>query len=115
MRNLITLLPAATAVASPPVGADAHPGDESIACGGAQRRSAAQEGAVAAGRSQRARVVDPGSMGQSTTPGSARLTRPPHPEDSGTDPSAGRGSGETSGDAAADTLGCFHPIRNHGP
>jgi hypothetical protein len=30
--------PAATAVASPPVSSDAHPGDESIACSGAQRR-----------------------------------------------------------------------------
>ena len=33
-------------------GADAHAGDESTACGGAQRRAAAQEGAVAAGGSQ---------------------------------------------------------------
>ena len=35
--------PAATAVASTSVGADAHPGDESVACGGAQRGPAAQE------------------------------------------------------------------------
>ena len=53
-------------------------------------------------RSQRTGVVDPGSLGQSTTPGPARLTRPTHSEDPGTDPSAGRGGGEASRDAAAD-------------
>ena len=72
---------AATAVASTPVGADAHPRDESIACGGAQRRSAAQESTMAAGRSQPTGVVDTGSLGQPTTPGPARLTRPTQPED----------------------------------
>ena len=41
---------AATAVASTPLGADAHAGDESVACGGTERRVAAQEGAVAASR-----------------------------------------------------------------
>ena len=41
---------AAAAVASTPLGADAHAGDESVACGGTERRVATQEGAVAASR-----------------------------------------------------------------
>ena len=55
---------AATAVASASIGADAHAGDESIACGGTQRRPAAQEGAVAAGGSQGTGVDCAGSVGQ---------------------------------------------------
>jgi hypothetical protein len=82
--------PAATAVASTPVGADAHPRDASIACCGAQRRSAAQESTMAAGRSQSTGVVDTGSLVQPTTPGPARLTRPTQPEDPRVDPGAGR-------------------------
>jgi len=93
---------AATAVASAPVSADAHAGDESVACGSAQRRSAAQESLMAAGGSQATGVVDPGTMGEAATPGPARLIRPTHAEDPGTDPSAGRGSREATGDAAAD-------------
>src|ERR1700736_5571875 len=77
---------AATAVASAPVGADAHPRDESIACCGAQRRSAAQESIMAAGRSPGIGVVDTGSLGQPTTPRPARLTRSIYSEDPGTDP-----------------------------
>src|SRR5437870_7713813 len=39
---------AATVVASTSAGADAHPGDESVACGSPQRRSTTEEGIVAA-------------------------------------------------------------------
>ena len=42
---------AATVVASASAGADAHASDESVACRSAERRSAAQESIVAAGRS----------------------------------------------------------------
>ena len=88
---------AATAVASASPGADAHAGDESVACGGAERRAAAQEGVVAAGRSQATGIDRAGSVGQPATAGPARLTRPTDAEDPGTDASAGRGSGEASG------------------
>ena len=83
---------AATAVASAPVGADAHPPHESTAWGGAQRRTATQESVVAAGRAQGTGVVATGSLGQPTTPGPAGLTRPTHAKDPGTDASAGGGS-----------------------
>src|SRR4029077_8516979 len=94
--------PATTAVASASTGADSHAGDESAARGGAQRRTATQESAVAAGRSPGTGVVRTGSLGQPATPGLARLTRPNDAEDPGTDACVGGGSGEASGDAAAD-------------
>jgi hypothetical protein len=55
--------PAAVPVTSASLGADAHAGDESVACGGAQRGSAAQEGAGAAGGAQRTGVVETGRPG----------------------------------------------------
>src|SRR5208283_433739 len=93
---------AATAVASASTGAEAHAGDESAACGAAERRPAAQEGVVAAGGPQGTGVHRTGALGQPTAAGSARLTRPTDAEDPGTDACAGRGSREASGDAAAD-------------
>src|SRR5207237_1332067 len=85
--------PAATALASASVGPDAHAPHESAACGSTQRRSAAQEGAVAVGGSQRTGVLSACSLGQQTTSGFARCTRPTHSEDPGTDPCVGRRGG----------------------
>src|SRR5580658_8836937 len=88
---------AATAVAS--AGADAPAGDEPVAWGSAQRRSATQEGVVASRRPQGTGVDRPGSVGHAST---ARLTRLTDAEDPATDACAGRGSGEASSDAAVD-------------
>ena len=63
---------------------------------------AAQEGGVAAGRSQGTGIHRTGALGQPTKAGPARPTRPTDTEDPGTDACAGRGSGEASGDTAAD-------------
>src|SRR5579859_602296 len=93
---------AATAVASASAGADAHAGDEPVACGSAQRRSATQEGVVASRRPQGIGVDRIGSVGHASTARLARLTRPTDAEDPGTDACSGRGSGEASGDAALD-------------
>ena len=93
---------AATAVASASAGADAHAHHESVACGGSERRSAAQESAVAAGWSQRTGIVSARSMGTPTSPRPARLTRPTDSEDPGLDASARRGSGEAASGAATD-------------
>src|SRR4029077_1044880 len=94
--------PATTAVASASTGANAHVCDESAARCGPHLRTAAQESAVAAGRSPGTGVVRTGSLGQPAAPGPARLTRPTDAEDSGTDSCVGSGSREASGDAAAD-------------
>ena len=115
---------AAAAVASAPIGADAHAGDESVACGGTERRVAAQEGAVAASRPGRVGVDCIGTVGEPATPGPARLTRPADAEDPGTDACAGTGGREASGDATADDASRSRPAdstslrvgdRNAGP
>src|SRR5215467_4700051 len=54
------------------------------------------------GRSQGVGIDRTGSVGQSTAPGSARLTGSTDAEDSGTHSGIRRGSGEASGDATAD-------------
>ena len=77
-------------------------GSETWLGGCAQRRTATQESAVAAGRSPGTGVVGPSALGQSATPGSARLTRPTDAEDPGTNSCFGGGSREASGDTAAD-------------
>ena len=57
---------------------------------------------VAADRSQGTRVDRTSSVGHTSTPGLTRLTRPTDAEDPGTYACAGTGSGEASGDTAAD-------------
>ena len=57
---------------------------------------------MAAGRSHGVGLDRIGSVGESATPGPARLSRPTNAEDPGTDACAGRGSREASGDVAAD-------------
>ncbi len=93
---------AATDVASASTGADAHASDESAACRAIERRPAAQESVVAAGGSQRTGVNRAGAVGEPTTARPARLTRPTHAEDPGTDACVGRRSGEAPSDAIAD-------------
>src|SRR5579863_884718 len=106
--------PAATAVASASPGADAHAGDESVACGSAQRRPAAQESTVAFGGTQRAGVVETGALGQSTTPRLARLTGSTDAEDTRSDAPIGTGSGKATGDAAADDASRSRPADGPG-
>ena len=91
---------AATTMASAPAGADAHAGDEPVACDSAQRRLAAQGGVVASRRPPGTGVDRLGALGHAPTPGLASLTRSTHAQDPRTDAGAGRGNGEASGDAA---------------
>ena len=72
---------AATAVAPAPDGAGTHADHEPVAGGGAQRRTALQEAAVAGQRTGTTGVVPSGTVGQPTTtrsPGTAGPTKPNH-------------------------------------
>src|SRR5690348_1168877 len=57
---------------------------------------------MAVGRAPATGVASTGSMGQPTAPGPVGLTRPTDSKDPAADASPGTGSGEASGDTAAD-------------
>ena len=75
---------APTAVASAPVGADAHAGHEPVARGGAQRGSKAQKSVVASGGAGGTARVIAGSLGEPAPAEPARPTRSAHAENPGT-------------------------------
>src|SRR5437762_11530020 len=79
---------AATVVASASLGADAHAGHESVACGSPQRRDTTEEGVVAAS--------GPSPVGKFRLAGSTDYENP------GTDPGSGGGSREAASSAPAD-------------
>src|SRR5262245_5761169 len=106
--------PAATAVAPAPAGTDAHAHYESAACGGTESGSATQEGAVAAGGTQRTGVVGTGPVGKPASPRPARPTRPADAEDPGAEPGAGGGSRETGSGASTHDLSRSRPVDGPG-
>src|SRR5215467_12768162 len=66
------------------------------------------------GRSQGVGIDRTGAVGQSTAPGSARLTGSTDAEDSGTDARIRRGSGEASGDTTVDDASRSRPADGTG-
>jgi hypothetical protein len=78
--------PAATAVVFTPISADAHPRDNQLHVDALDEGLRRKKAPWQAGMSQGAGTVSACSLGQPTTPGFARRTRPTDSEDPGTDP-----------------------------
>jgi len=94
--------PAATAVASAPHGEGAHPDYESTASGGAERRPALQEAAVAGARTAATGSIPTGSVGQPVTARSAGADGSTQPDDRGVERGDRAGSREVSAGVATE-------------
>src|SRR5207249_11294451 len=93
---------AATVVASASLGADAHAGHESVACGSPQRRDTTEEGVVAASGPSPVGKFRAGLLEWPTKARPIGLAGSTDYENPGTDPGSGGGSREAASSAPAD-------------